>query len=1133
MPSLDKSLRKTLESAVKKARRAAEAGARAALTGLGVGEAEAPRGIDRNLRNRLRAHGRQLGDRLDERKGTQSIERLVAECAYEQWHRLLFARFLAENDLLVEPSTEVAMSLAECRELAREKEIDWIGLASDFAQRMLPQIFRMHDPVLEVALPPEKRQELEAILESLPHDVFIADDSLGWVYQFWQSEQKDAVNRSEKKIGADEIAAVTQLFTEDYMVLFLLHNTLGGWWAGRVLDSNPELAHATSEDIVREACALPGVEWKFLRFIFDGESWQPAAGRFMGWPTAREITILDPCMGSGHFLVFALPILAALRAREEATSVQESVDAVLRENLFGLEIDPRCTQIAAFNLALAAWKLAGHRPLPQMQLACSGLAPSSCKDDWLKIAGEDLKARNAMSALYDLFERAPLLGSLIHPHGSKATLLQAGFDAVKPLLERALVRETTDEADRELAVTAWGISRAAAILAMRFTLVTTNVPFLGGYKQTEQLSEYLSEHHEITGGNLANAFVLRAHEFTTPGSGCMAIVTPQDWFLLGRYESLREHVLNSLTGQCLAFLGPHAFETIQGEVVTTALSVWSSHQPDSDSIMTGFDVQAEAGSDEKASRLVQQSAVTSAYLSMRDNPNHRITVETIGAPEYLSSVARPWQGIKTSDDDRFVHTFWELGCVDERWRFMLRSQSASDFSGREHVLLWEDGKGQLRELSKSQDRDRKRDLQGMPAWGKCGIAINTAGRIVAGRYFGEPFASEIVVLTADEKHLPAILAYTQSADFALALKKLDKRVAVTTSTFSQVPFDLSYWQRVAENVSWSSLPRPYSDDPTQWLFDGWPTGSKAPLQVAVARLVGYRWPRQLGSNFIDCPSIGPDGLEKHADDDGIVCLPALRGEPTAADRIRSLLADAYGTDWSASRLEVLLKTVDGGGRSLENWLRTRFFAQHCDLFHQRPFVWHIWDGLENGFGAFVHYHRLAEPNGEGRRTLEKLIYTYIGDWIERQRMEQKEGIEGADARVAAAEHLKRELERILEGEPPYDIFIRWKPLSTQPIGWEPDLDDGVRINIRPFITAKPLNARGKNACILRVSPKIDWEKDRGKEPVRLKEDYPWFWGWKGQMPDFASGPEYDGNRWNDLHYSRRIKLAARQRAEGV
>ena len=107
--------------------------------------------------------------------------------------------------------------------------------------------------------------------------------------------------------------------------------------------------------------------------------------------------------------------------------------------------------------------------------------------------------------------------------------------------------------------------------------------------------------------------------------------------------------------------------------------------------------------------------------------------------------------------------------------------------------------------------------------------------------------------------------------------------------------------------------------------------------------------------------------------------------------------------------------------------------------------------------------------------------------------------------------------------------MRWKPLHQQPIGWDPDINDGVRVNIRPFMTARLLGAHAKNACILRAIPNIGWKKDRGKEPMRDKEDYPWFWDWDEASDDFAGGTKFDGNRWNDLHYSNSFKLAARTR----
>jgi hypothetical protein len=193
----------------------------------------------------------------------------------------------------------------------------------------------------------------------------------------------------------------------------------------------------------------------------------------------------------------------------------------------------------------------------------------------------------------------------------------------------------------------------------------------------------------------------------------------------------------------------------------------------------------------------------------------------------------------------------------------------------------------------------------------------------------------------------------------------------------------------------------------------------------------------------------------------------------------------------------------------------------------------------------VNYHKLAAPNGQGRKTLEKLTFTYLRDWIDRQKDDQTAGINGADDRLAAALDLQGQLKKILAGEPPYDIFVRWKPLHQQAIGWEPDINDGVRLNIRPFLAAQLRKGGKTGAGILRAKPgTIKWAKDRGKEPLRAKEELPWFWGWGENNPALATdfgapvlgappaGDSFDGNRWNDLHYSRAAKEAARARQAG-
>jgi hypothetical protein len=236
MAALDPTLRRQLEKSVLEARTLAEGGARAALQQLAVDQSEPFAHMspdERDLRVKLRARGRQIGD-IRSRTGQQTIDHLTVECAYEHWHRMLFSRFLAENHLLMHPDG-VPVTLEECDELAAEENAtDGWTLAGRYAARMLPQIFRPDDPLLQVTFAPEHLLALEKLLANLPTEVFTADDSLGWVYQFWQAKRKEEINASGKKIGAEELPAVTQLFTEHYMVLFLLHNTIGAWWAGKL-----------------------------------------------------------------------------------------------------------------------------------------------------------------------------------------------------------------------------------------------------------------------------------------------------------------------------------------------------------------------------------------------------------------------------------------------------------------------------------------------------------------------------------------------------------------------------------------------------------------------------------------------------------------------------------------------------------------------------------------------------------------------------------------------------------------------------------------------------------------------------------------------------------------------------------
>ena len=1360
MNPLPTDLRNKLERTIVQARDVAEAGAKVALEALAVHHHKHYGHMsheERKLRNHLRARARQLGDKQN-RKGELEITHLVWECAYEHWHRMLFARFLAENELLIEPEMGVAISLEECEELAKEEGKDLWTLASEFAQSMLPQIFRPNDPVLRVTFASEHRLKLEKLLNDLEPAIFKASDSLGWVYQFWQSKRKKEVNESGNKIGPDELPAVTQLFTEPYMVSFLLDNSLGAWWAARRL-TDADLQNTENENELRRKASLPGVPLEYLRFVkvaeasslckkeigyfhkdepianlsgdlphwrqegvtyfvtfrtvdslpqeklkqwqlekerwlhehtepydgkakrefyekfperlqhwldqgygecvlkdqdckkiveealrhFDGQRydldefvvmpnhihvlvtpkaghelseilhswksftateinkrigrsgafwqkesfdhivrnpdqvekirqyikehpaysgrgfqplekqrqdaaatiWTPAAGTFDCWPEhLSKLKTLDPCCGSGHFLVAAFLMLVPMRMEMEGLSACEAVDAVLRENLHGLEIDTRCVELAAFALALAAWVFpdaGGYRPLPELNLACSGLSVSNSRSEWEKLAKGNSKLRVSLFGLYDDFRNAPILGSLIDPlRSAVAKLVQ--WETLSGTVKMALEKKCSHE-EQEAGVVAQGLAKAAQLLAGKYYWVITNVPYLARGKQTEKLKKFCERRYPAAKNDIATVFLERCLEFCQQHGVC-SIVLPQNWLFLTTYRKFREKLLRNDTWYMIARLGPGAFETISGEVVKAILLILSRgkkveeasslfiKRQDAACTIAGLDVSAPRTAKEKAELLVKAEIQEVAQESQLENPDAVVVFQKLSGKTLLNAYATINYGSKPGQTERVTKCFWELPLINtQKWQLLESTPSEkSVFSGKEKICL------SVKEIELQEIREF--GIRSADIWGTSGIVISQMREMPYSLYLGYIFDNNTSVISP-KKHayLPAIFSFLESGKYLEKIRKINQKLDVAAHTMVKIPFDLEYWQKVASEKYPDGLPKPYSDDPTQWIFHGHPAkvatassrcnnksqDGSATLQVAVARLLGYRWPAELDPEMELSDEQRDwvkkcDGLLEHVDEDGIVCISSsMRGEEPAADRLQEFLVAVYesgsGFQPLNNQRQDAAATILPTTADLKTWLRDHFFAQHCKLFHHRPFIWHIWDGRwRDGFHALVNYHKLAEGNGKGRQLLESLTYSYLGDWIARQKEGVKRGEGGTEDRLAAALELQKRLIAIIEGAPPFDIFVRWKPIEEQPIGWEPDINDGVRLNIRPFMVSDIPGGR-KGAGILRWKPNIKWNKDRGKDVASA----PWF-------------PLFKGDRINDHHLSLEEKRAARAEA---
>ena len=432
---------------------------------------------------------------------------------------------------------------------------------------------------------------------------------------------------------------------------------------------------------------------------------------------------------------------------------------------------------------------------------------------------------------------------------------------------------------------------------------------------------------------------------------------------------------------------------------------------------------------------------------------------------------------------------------EERWSFIQSTvKSTMPYGGLSGVV----------DLSNSGRHIAR--LQGMSAHGRKGVAVSQMSHLPATIYLGGEFDSNVSAIVAvDAKNAPAVWEFCSSPEYERFVKKIEPGMKANNAVLVKVPFEIERWRKAASQSIDGDIGKPLSADPTQWVFHGHPANTigASALHVGLSRLVGYRWPAESDPEM-QLSDASRAWIAKSAelppgDHDGLLGVSAVAGEKPLADRLRAYLAAAFGADWSETLERHLVAEADEAldkksarDGSLEAWVRDRAFRQHCVLFGQRPFFWHISDGLEGGFSVFVHYHRFDQSK------LRKLTYTLLGDWLDRAKSENN------TLRYEKGRELQQKLEKILEGEKPYDIFVRWKSLAQQPLGWDPDLGDGVRQNIRPFIIA---------GVLPRDLSKILKGKDIGKNVASA----PWY-------------GVFESERRNDHHTTLAEKRAARAEA---
>lgn len=604
---------------------------------------------ERERRDRLMAEAAAAGDAaFAERAAYSWFNRLMA-LRYMELHGLLpwggRALSAADGSFAPELATRAAdlplASLDRAAYLERAAKSDDEGafrLALEAAcaelAGALPGVFEgaSCDLLPKGLLARGEHNVIQHLVEDVPEDAWEDVEALGWAYQFYNSERKDDFFKSKRKAAAEDIAPATQLFTPDWIVRYMVQNSLGRLW----MLNNPESP-------LRDK----------MEFYIEPDAEREDFLRVSG---PEEITFCDPACGSGHILVYAFRLLTEMY-RERGWRDRDIARSILESNLSGYEIDPRAAQIAQTALCMEALSL-------DRRWLSRGVSANVRVLSNIELDEEQLPDTLAKSGLADAISHLGEIGSLLDPTADDLAVLDAAVATIgsSDLLGSAL-RGQLLEARGQLGA-----------LSRRFDVVVANPPYMGSSSFNPFVAKWIKKHYPDSCRDLCTAFIERGYRLAED-RGYAAMVTMQSWMFLGSFEKMRERMIEREGIVSMAHIGPRAFDAIGGEVVNvTAAVLHNAPLSGKGSYIRLVDI---AGSEPKRAALLEaiqnpdcgwfHRADASTFHDIPGSPIAYWASEAMheafknGTP--LADVAKPRQGLATGNNDKYLRSWQEVSNV--------------------------------------------------------------------------------------------------------------------------------------------------------------------------------------------------------------------------------------------------------------------------------------------------------------------------------------------------------------------------------------------------------------------------------------------------------------------------------------
>lgn len=421
--------------------------------------------------------------------------------------------------------------------------------------QVMPFLFERIDDYTELLMPDDLlsgNSILAYTREAMTPDACQDVEVIGWLYQFYISEKKDAVFeglKKNQKITPDNIPAATQLFTPHWIVRYLVDNSLGRLW------------------LLNRPCSKLAEQMAYYIPLEKPEA------DFLRINRPEDIKVCDPACGSGHMLTYAFDLLYAIY-EEEGYDAAEIPEKILTHNLYGIELDERAGELAAFALTMKARarqrRFFNKRVKPNITVLEKVSFTREELDEYMSHVGLDLFTYGLRDTLQQ-FGEADNFGSLINPKVGHVADVLTTLEA-KDMAGNLFLAETHQ---RVLSVL-----RMAEALSPRYAVVVANPPYMGGKGMNGRLSAWSKETFPNSKSDLFAMFIERNLDLAVKG-GDVAMITMQSWMFLSSFEALRSRILNQHTILSMAHLGARAFDSIGGEVVSTAAFVLeNTHKPE-------------------------------------------------------------------------------------------------------------------------------------------------------------------------------------------------------------------------------------------------------------------------------------------------------------------------------------------------------------------------------------------------------------------------------------------------------------------------------------------------------------------------------------------------------------------------